>query len=94
MVNYLRLDQSYTFITFSFYQCNNNCLYLVYQHIVNSSSIRKSFPTTYQLERREIKKNAIPRNKAKHDLLQLLWVYQDVRATQLNNIPLTDLITY
>ena len=31
---------------------------------------------------------------AKHDLLQLLWVYQDIKATQLKNIPLIDLIIY
>ena len=38
--------------------------------------------------------DAIPIDKAKHDLLRLLWVYQDVEATQLKDIPPTDLITH
>lgn len=37
---------------------------------------------------------AISTNKAKYDLLQLLWVYQDIGAIQLKDIPPTDLITH
>ena len=37
---------------------------------------------------------AIPIEKAKFDLLQLLWVYQDVEAIKLIDIPLIDLITH
>ncbi len=33
-------------------------------------------------------------DKAKFDLLKLLWVYQDVEAITLKDIPLTDLITH
>lgn len=73
----------------------------------------KSFLTTCQLERREIKdtpnykillawarkkgitlEKAILTDKAKYDLLQLLWVYQDVGATQLKGILLTNFITH
>ena len=37
---------------------------------------------------------AIPTDKAKFDLLQLLWVYQDVEAVKLKDIPPTNLITH
>ena len=37
---------------------------------------------------------AIPTEKAKFDLLQLLLVYQDIEAIEFKDIPPTDLITY
>lgn len=37
---------------------------------------------------------AIPTDKAKYDLLQLLWIYQDVGAIHLKGIPPTDLIIH
>lgn len=37
---------------------------------------------------------AISTDKAKYDLFQILWVYQDVGAIQLRNIPPTDLIIH
>ncbi len=37
---------------------------------------------------------AISNDKAKFDLLKLLWVYQDVEAITLKDIPPTDLITH
>ncbi len=37
---------------------------------------------------------AISNDKAKFDVLKLLWVYQDVEVITLKNIPPTDLITH
>ncbi len=37
---------------------------------------------------------AISNDKAKFDLLKLLWVYQDIEAITLKDIPPTDLITH
>ena len=37
---------------------------------------------------------AISNDKAKFDLLKLLWIYQDVEAITLKDIPPTDLIIY
>ena len=54
-VNHSRLDQLYTFDTFFPCRCNTNYLCLVHQHTADSRSIEKSFPTTRQLERCEIK---------------------------------------
>ena len=41
-----------------------------------------------------ILRNAIPTDKAKYDILQLLRIYQDVGATQLKNTCSTNLIIY
>lgn len=39
-------------------------------------------------------KKTIPINKTNYDLLQLLWVFKDVRVKQLKDISLTNLITH
>ena len=54
-INYLRLDQLYTFDIFPPYQCNTNCFFLAHQNTIDNSSIRKIYPTIRQLEKQEIK---------------------------------------
>lgn len=48
-----------------------------------------------QAKKKEIiLENAIPTDKARYNLLQLLYIYQDVRVAQLKDILPTNLITH
>lgn len=49
---------------------------------------------TWVEEKKTILKDAIFTNKTRYDLLQLLWVYQDVRIVQFKDILPTDFITH